>query len=152
MTSWRRFVSWKPTTSSVPRTTPNRRNTNARNKRCHLPELRDDLSGVPVLLDGLDLRVVDLHVFVVHGSPMMSRAERQVRRALSLHSERQAAARTIAANCSARRLAPPTSAPSSSGCDRSSLALSGVTLPPYWMRVEAATSAPSTRESSSRMM
>src|SRR5205085_12395438 len=37
---------------------------------------------------------------------------------------------TIAANEAASRLAPPTSAPSTSGSARSSAALSGLTLPP----------------------
>ncbi len=40
------------------------------------------------------------------------------------------AAATIAANDSASRLAPPTSAPSMSGSASSSAALSGLTLPP----------------------
>ena len=41
------------------------------------------------------------------------------------------AAETIAAKESASRLAPPTSAPSISGCPRRVAALSGFTLPPY---------------------
>ena len=36
------------------------------------------------------------------------------------------------------RLAPPTSAPSISGCDISAPAFSGFTLPPYWMRTRSA--------------
>jgi len=37
--------------------------------------------------------------------------------------------------------APPTKKPSMLGCERSSLQLSGETLPPYWMRTASATSA-----------
>ena len=51
-----------------------------------------------------------------------------------------AAERMIAAKDSGSRLAPPTSAPSTSGCAISSAAFVGVTLPPYRMR----TVAPST--------
>ena len=42
---------------------------------------------------------------------------------------------TIAAKSAALRLAPPTSAPSISGCDINSTMLAGLTLPPYWMRM-----------------
>src|SRR5690606_23759747 len=43
------------------------------------------------------------------------------------------AASSIARRLSSSRLAPPTSTPSTSGCDISSSALSGLTLPPYRM-------------------
>ena len=42
----------------------------------------------------------------------------------------------MARKSSALRLAPPTSAPSTSGWDMSSAALSGFTEPPYWMRID----------------
>src|SRR6202042_1029069 len=47
----------------------------------------------------------------------------------------QQAALTIAANVSASRLAPPTSAPSTSGSASNSGQLSSLTLPPYSTRV-----------------
>lgn len=46
---------------------------------------------------------------------------------------RDCAAPTMAAKESASRLAPPTRAPSISLCASSSAALSGLTLPPYWI-------------------
>src|SRR5205823_10799883 len=52
-----------------------------------------------------------------------------------------AAASTIRANVAGSRLAPPTSAPSMSAWVRISPALSGVTLPPYWIRTRSAKSA-----------
>jgi hypothetical protein len=48
------------------------------------------------------------------------------------------AALTILEKSSALRLAPPTRAPSMSGWDMRSAALSGLTEPPYWMRTPAA--------------
>ena len=42
-------------------------------------------------------------------------------------------ARTMAKNASACKLAPPTKAPSTSAWESKTLALSGLTLPPYWM-------------------
>src|SRR5512132_2684143 len=42
---------------------------------------------------------------------------------------------TINANSSGSRLAPPTSAPSMSGCAMNSRMLPGLTLPPYWTRI-----------------
>ena len=51
-----------------------------------------------------------------------------------------AAARTIETNDSACKLAPPTSAPSTLVCASSVGALSGLTLPPYKIRVRSATS------------
>src|SRR5207253_5246836 len=48
---------------------------------------------------------------------------------------------TISAKSSGSRLAPPTSAPSISGCAMKSRMLPGVTLPPYWTRKPAAASA-----------
>src|ERR1051326_8265023 len=50
--------------------------------------------------------------------------------------------RRIARNWSAFKLAPPTRAPSTSGWLRSEAALSGLTLPPYWMVKSSATSGP----------
>ena len=50
------------------------------------------------------------------------------------------AAATICAKSFGSRLAPPTSAPSTSGWDRISAALSGFTLPPYWTRTRSAAS------------
>ena len=47
----------------------------------------------------------------------------------------------IAVKPRASRLAPPTSAPSMSGLERSSLAFSGLTLPPYWMRIRSEAAA-----------
>ena len=47
----------------------------------------------------------------------------------------------------ALRLAPPTSAPSTSGWDMSSAAFSGFTEPPYWMRIASAASPPRSRRS-----
>src|SRR5690606_16525886 len=47
-------------------------------------------------------------------------------------------ASTMRANDSGSRLAPPTSAPSTSGCANSSAAFSGFTEPPYWMRIASA--------------
>jgi len=47
---------------------------------------------------------------------------------------------TISEKESALRLAPPTKAPSTSGCFISSAALSGLTLPPYCMRMAPAIS------------
>ena len=48
----------------------------------------------------------------------------------------------IRENLSPTSEAPPTSAPSMSGCAMSSSTVSGVTEPPYWMMVLAATSSP----------
>src|SRR6266496_4009010 len=45
---------------------------------------------------------------------------------------------TIKANSSGSRLAPPTSAPSISGCAMNSRMLPGLTLPPYWTRIPCA--------------
>lgn len=47
----------------------------------------------------------------------------------------------IGMNVSTLRQAPPTSAPSISGCPRSSTAFSGFTLPPYCITTRAAVSA-----------
>src|SRR5436190_1473652 len=58
---------------------------------------------------------------------------------------------TIRANSSASRLAPPTRAPSMSGCAMSSLALVGFTDPPYWIRTEAAASLPAARATVARI-
>ena len=44
------------------------------------------------------------------------------------------------AKLSGSRLAPPTSAPSMSGCAISSSTLSGLTEPPYWIRIASAAS------------
>src|SRR5262249_50771735 len=52
------------------------------------------------------------------------------------------AAAMIFRNESAFRQAPPTSAPSMSGCAVSSAAFSGLTLPPYRTRTAAATASP----------
>src|SRR5439155_63253 len=41
---------------------------------------------------------------------------------------------TMSANSSGSRLAPPTRAPSISGCAMNSLMFPAVTLPPYWLR------------------
>src|SRR5258708_5637958 len=49
---------------------------------------------------------------------------------------------TIDANESGSRLAPPTSAPSISGCAIKPRMLSGFTLPPYRIRQDEAASAP----------
>lgn len=51
-------------------------------------------------------------------------------RCTSADQRRQTAARTIAVNSSASRLAPPTSDPSMSGCAASSAALAALTEPP----------------------
>ena len=49
---------------------------------------------------------------------------------------------TIRANSSGSSEAPPTSAPSISGIAMSSAMFPGFTLPPYWMRMASAVSAP----------
>jgi hypothetical protein len=64
---------------------------------------------------------------------------------------RVAAAPTIAAKSDARRLAPPTSAPSISGWANSSAALVGVTEPPYCTRTRAATPSPHSSPTTRRM-
>ena len=46
------------------------------------------------------------------------------------------------ANSSGSRLAPPTRAPSMSGCAISSAMFDDLTLPPYWMRTSAAAAGP----------
>ena len=55
---------------------------------------------------------------------------------------RLAANWTIRANSSGSRLAPPTSAPSMSGCAISSASFAAFTEPPYWIRTASAASAP----------
>src|SRR4051812_14980662 len=62
-----------------------------------------------------------------------------------------AAAARIAAMLSTSRQAPPTSAPSTSGCDSSPAALSALTLPPYWMRISCAACSPTCPVRSTRM-
>src|ERR1017187_908624 len=63
----------------------------------------------------------------------------------------RSAALTISANPFASKLAPPTSAPSMSSWPSNSFAFAGFTLPPYWMRVLAATDLSNIAASSSRM-
>src|SRR5262249_10143590 len=58
---------------------------------------------------------------------------------------------TIFKKSSAFSDAPPTSAPAMSHCDSSAAALSGLTLPPYWMRIWLAASLPSFSASRPRM-
>ena len=58
-------------------------------------------------------------------------ALRQAARRRFSHAFARFAALAISAKSRGSRLAPPTSAPSISGCDRSSVALEGFTLPPY---------------------
>ena len=61
------------------------------------------------------------------------------------------AARMISRKSSPFRLAPPMRPPSMSGCENSSAALSGFTLPPYKIRVSCAHSKPKIPSSRSRM-
>ena len=62
---------------------------------------------------------------------------------LIVGSDAPARARTMAANSSACRLAPPTRRPSTSGWAIKPAAVDDFTEPPYWMRVRAAKSLPS---------
>ena len=54
-------------------------------------------------------------------------------------------------NSSASRLAPPTRAPSTSGCAMIAAMLDAFTDPPYWMRTAAPASAPNLPVSRARI-
>ena len=79
---------------------------------------------------GSRLPPADLHSGSGGPSRWLPRPDSRTGRSRSAH------ALAIATNLSASRLAPPTSSPSTSGQASSSPALSGVTEPPYWTRID----------------